>query len=61
MNDKLQHALNQSRKLQERLERLHDNLNDKFGPSNELTILGVAAYCVSFGIMCDLEALVEGE
>lgn len=58
--DKRKHSLlNQLRKMQERLESLHDLFNVKYGSSHEYTAKTMHLYALCYASVCDAEALFD--
>lgn len=58
MNRK-QTLLNQLRKMQERLEILHDQFNLKYGPAHEYTMKTMHLYALAFASVADAENLFD--
>ena len=58
MNRK-QTLLNQLRKMQTRLEELHDGFNVKYGPAHDYTRQTMHLYALAFASVCDAESLFD--
>ncbi len=52
-------ALQQARKLTERLERLHDIFNERYGSNHEYTQELMSAFMISYGVVVELEGDYE--
>jgi len=50
---------NQLRRLETKLTDLHDKLNDRFGPANELTQISMHAFALVFACTTDLEYIMD--
>lgn len=51
--------LNQLRKMQERLETLHDKFNSKYGPAHEYTQKTMHLYALCYASCVDAESLFD--
>lgn len=50
---------NQLRRLESKLTLLHDSLNDRYGPANELTQLSMHCFALVFACSTDLEYIMD--
>lgn len=50
---------NQLRKLESKLTDLHDRLNEKYGPANDLTQLAMWSYAICYACSTDLEYIMD--
>lgn len=59
MNNKKAVLLNQLRKLQGKLEFIHDSLNLKYGSANQLVQETMFAFALCYASVCDVESMFD--
>lgn len=56
-----QRLLSQLRKLEEKLTTLHDQMNEKFGSSNEFVQMSMYCYVMSLSCVMEIEGFIEDD